>query len=157
DEIINLIWGVDDLVNAANSLDANSNWLDNGVDFAVGVIAAKSKRWKMAGEAVTDTVRKLDKLGDTVPSGVTKGPIQHTKHSLNQKINREVKSADELDAVRNPLKNTEVKYDSQGRPSEKFIGENATVAVNPETGKIVTVHPTSSKLAERLKRQQGDE
>ena len=87
--------------------------------------------------------------------GVAKGPIQHTKHSLNQKINRQVKSADELDAVRNPLKKTEVKYDSQGRPSEKFIGEKATVAVNPETGKVVTVHPTGSKLAERLKRQQG--
>jgi hypothetical protein len=84
-----------------------------------------------------------------------KGPIQHTKHSLNQKINRQVKSADELDAVKNPLKKTEVKYDSQGRPSEKFIGEKATVAVNPETGKVVTVHPTGSKLAERLKRQQG--
>ncbi len=86
---------------------------------------------------------------------VTKGTIQHTKHSLNQKINRQVKSTDELDAVKNPLKKTNVKYDSQGRPSEKFIGEKATVAINPETGKVVTVHPTGSKLAERLKRQQG--
>ncbi|HDY8121392.1 TPA: hypothetical protein RQK91_002757 [Vibrio vulnificus] len=88
DAIINLIWGVDDLVNAANSLDANSNWLDNGVEFAVGVIAAKSKRLKMAGEAVTDTVRKLDKLGDTVPSGVTKGNVvdpKRTKHIFREK------------------------------------------------------------------------
>lgn len=86
-----------------------------------------------------------------------KGPIQHTKHSLNQKINREVRSIDELNAVKNPLKKTDVKFDSQGRPSQKFIGEKASVAVNPKTGKVVTVHPTGSKLAERLKRQQGGE
>ena len=86
---------------------------------------------------------------------ITRGSIQHTKHSLNQKINRQVKSADELKAIKNPLKKTEVKHDSQGRPSEKYIGEKATVAVNPDTGKIVTVHPTSTKSVNRLQKQQG--
>ncbi|ENM5771362.1 hypothetical protein V4V48_003074 [Vibrio mimicus] len=73
DSIINVVWGVDDLANAVDSLDANNNWQENGVDFAIGVIAAKSKRWRMTGEAVTDTVRKLDKLDDAIPTGVTKG------------------------------------------------------------------------------------
>jgi hypothetical protein len=102
------------------------------------------------------TIRQIGQAADKAVD-VAKGPLQHTKHSLNQKINREVKSVDEMDAVKNPLKTTDVKYDSQGRPSEKFIGEKATVAVNPETGKVVTIHPTSSKLAERLKRQKGGE
>jgi len=81
--------------------------------------------------------------------------IQHTEHSLDQKITRGVKSSDELDAVRNPLKKIDVKVDSQCRPNQKLIGEKATVSVNPITGKAVTVHPTSSKLAKRLKSKQG--
>ena len=88
-----------------------------------------------------------------VSKGATKKPIQHTKHSLNQKINRKIRSIDELDAIKNPLKKTNVKFDSQGRPSQKFIGNKASVAVNPETGKVVTIHPTGSKLAKRLNRQ----
>jgi len=79
---------------------------------------------------------------------------EHTTHSLNQKINRQVKRADELDAIRNPLKTTDVKIDSQGRPSQRLIGEKATVAINPETNKIVSVNPTSSKLAEKLNKLQ---
>lgn len=82
-----------------------------------------------------------------------KGPIQHTKHSLNQKINRQVKSKDELDAIRNPLDVGPIKIDSKGRPSQRFVGEKAEVAINPETGKAVSINPTSSKKAARLKRR----
>jgi hypothetical protein len=48
------------------------------------------------------------------------------------------------------LKYTDVKYDSQGRPSIKYIGTNATVTVNPETGKIITVHGTHTKTVLKL-------
>jgi hypothetical protein len=64
-----------------------------------------------------------------------------------------VKTSDELDAIRNPLDKRPVKYDSQGRPSQRSIGEKAEVAVNPDTNTIVSVNPTSSKKAARLKRR----
>jgi len=84
----------------------------------------------------------------------TKGGLpKHSKHSLNQKINRKVKTSDELDAIRNPLDKRPVKYDSQGRPSQRSIGEKAEVAVNRDTNTIVSVNPTSSKKAARLKRR----
>ena len=89
------------------------------------------------------------KVCDVPNSGLPK----HSKHSLNQKINREVKTSDELDAIRNPLDKRPIKVDSQGRPSQRSVGEKAEVVVNPDTNTIVSVNPTSSKKAARLKRR----
>jgi hypothetical protein len=47
------------------------------------------------------------------------------------------------DALNNPLDTTQVKYNERGEPSYKRIGQRATVAINPETNKLTTVHPTS--------------
>jgi len=55
-----------------------------------------------------------------------------------------------LDSLKNPLKITETKTDELGRASQRFIGKDATTAVNPETGKIVSLNPTSTKTAEKL-------
>jgi RHS repeat-associated protein len=55
-----------------------------------------------------------------------------------------------LDSLKNPLKITETKTDELGRASQRFIGKDATTAVNPETGKIVSVNPTSTRTAEKL-------
>ena len=38
------------------------------------------------------------------------------------------------DALNNPLKVTGIKYDGSGRPSMTYIGEKATVVINPDTG-----------------------
>lgn len=65
----------------------------------------------------------------------------------------EVKTSDELDAIRNPLDQRPVKYDIQGRPSQRYIGGKAEVAINPDANKIVSLNPTSSKKAARLKRR----
>ena len=83
----------------------------------------------------------------------SKGVPKPTRHSVNQKINREVKSSDELDAIKNPLDKRPIKTDSLGRRSQRSVGERAEVAVNPDTNKIVSVNPTSTKKAERLKRR----
>jgi hypothetical protein len=55
-----------------------------------------------------------------------------------------------LDALKNPLKIGEVRIDNLGRQSQRFIGPNAEVVVNPQTGKIVSINPTSSSKAARL-------
>ena len=38
---------------------------------------------------------------------------------------------DILDALKNPLKIKDIKIDEIGRQSQRFIGENADVVVNP--------------------------
>lgn len=151
----------DGAIARSKKLTANSSRADiqaaKGIDVEKLHYAEKNRVLGAISHAERSSTKSLQsKIEQEAPNKVAKGSIQqHTKHSLNQKINRQVKSSDELDAVKNPLKKTDVKYDSQGRPSEKFIGEKATVAVNPETKKVVTVYPTGSKLEERLKRPQG--
>jgi hypothetical protein len=73
-----------------------------------------------------------------------------SKHAQQRIGERNVSQSDINDALKNPLKITEVKYDAQGLPSVKYIGNNVTVVVNPETGNIIMVHGTSSKLALKL-------
>lgn len=82
-------------------------------------------------------------------------PITPTRHSVNQKINRGVSTADELDAYRNPLQVRDVVYDELGRPSQRYVGRQAEVVLNPETGGIVSVNPTSTSKLQRLLRQLG--
>jgi RHS repeat-associated protein len=49
------------------------------------------------------------------------------------------------DALDNPIKMGEIKYDAIGRPSQVVIGREATVVINPTTGKITTTYPTSTQ------------
>ena len=91
------------------------------------------------------------KAGEAVAEGAAKLTIKGmTGHAVDQAINREVKSGHILDAIKNPLKIAETKADALGRQSQKIVGAKATVVANPETGKIVTVYPTSTKTAEKL-------
>jgi len=98
---------------------------------------------------------RLDYLEQQYSKALTKKTKlpEHTTHSLHQKIYREVKTADELDALRNPLQTTAVKTDSLGRESQRLVGEKATMAINPSTNKIVSVNPTSTKRAKKLKKK----
>lgn len=99
----------------------------------------------------------LTSLGSTLDAGVIgKKTFTPTKHSIHQKINRGVTSKSINDALKNPLQKNPVKADSLGRPSQRYIGEKAEVAVNPNTNKIVSVNPTSKQKAEKLKKAQND-
>lgn len=74
-----------------------------------------------------------------------------SQHAQSRMKERGILMENVSDAINNPLKITPVKYDSFGRPSITYIGEHATVVVNPITGKIVTTFPTHSKVVLRLK------
>jgi len=76
-------------------------------------------------------------------------PIVPTRDSVGQKINRSVSSADELDTFRNQLQIHPVVYDQFGRPSQRYVGRNAEVVVNPVTNRIVSVNQTSTSKAQR--------
>ena len=71
-------------------------------------------------------------------------------HVVERIVDRQVSAAGLDDAIKNPLKTTPVKYDSFGRPSYKVIGKTVSVSINPETGRLITVHPTHKKLFEKL-------
>ena len=84
---------------------------------------------------------------------ITKNGIEitnFTKHGLERAINRNVKPDSILDALKNPLKIKDVKVDILGRQSQRFIGKEAEVVVNPNNGKIISVNPTSSSKARAL-------
>jgi len=73
-----------------------------------------------------------------------------SSHAQQRVVERNVSQSDVNNALKNPLKVTETQIDVQGRPSVKYIGRNATVTVNPETGKIITVYPTSTQRVNSL-------
>lgn len=73
-----------------------------------------------------------------------------TKHALERAIERNVSKIEIFDALEHPLKIEEIKIDSLGRPSQRYIGKDAEVVINPETRQIVSVNPTSSKKADKL-------
>ena len=66
-------------------------------------------------------------------------------HAAERMAERGVTEEQMDDALAHPLHVSEVKVDEQGRRSQKYIGWDATVSVNPDTGKIVTVFPTGSR------------
>lgn len=76
-----------------------------------------------------------------------------TEHGVQQAITREVKPSAILNALKNPLKIGNVIIDQFGRPSQRFVGQFAEVAINPQTGKIVSLNPTSSAKAFKLMKQ----
>lgn len=77
--------------------------------------------------------------------------VAKTTHIIQQAEKRGVSANATKNALTNPLKITTIKIDEQNRPSQQFIGENATVAVNPENGNLITAWQTGSKLAKKLK------
>lgn len=72
-------------------------------------------------------------------------------HAQERQLQRGITQNNIDDAFNNPLNISEIKYDSMGRPSVKYIGNKATIVVNPETGKIITVYPTNHTILNRYK------
>jgi hypothetical protein len=111
-----------------------------------GILAASRAARGASGVAIEEGV---------ATRGTTRSGIGVTRHGVDQKITRGVRTADELDAIKNPLQTRPVRVDELGRPSQRVVGGRAEVVRNPETGEIISVNPTSSKKAERLLRQLG--
>ncbi|MEO6633168.1 MAG: RHS repeat-associated core domain-containing protein, partial [Mucilaginibacter sp.] len=71
-------------------------------------------------------------------------------HAVDRIIERKIGPTAILEAIKNPLKIGEVVIDKFGRPSQRFIGRLSEVVINPETGKIISVNPISSKKLAKL-------
>lgn len=74
-----------------------------------------------------------------------------TKHAQSRIKERGLSLDSINDALNNPLHVNGVKYDGLGRPSITYIGEKATVVINPDTGKIITAYPTHTKVVIKYK------
>ncbi|MDE7399665.1 MAG: phage minor capsid protein [Oscillospiraceae bacterium] len=70
-------------------------------------------------------------------------------HFVGRSIERKVSQKDIADALTNTLDYGKIKVDAKGQRSLKFIGTNAQVCINPDTGELVTVMPTSTKLKKK--------
>ena len=91
----------------------------------------------------------------SVSKTVTKNGIKLTAlsdHAGDQARDRKVSAKAIIDAVRNPLYTESVTIDKKGRPSQRFIGKNATVNVNPSSGVISTVWRTGTKTRKKYER-----
>lgn len=55
-----------------------------------------------------------------------------------------------INALRSPLDLKNPKADRNGRISQRYIGEKATVSINPENGMLIQCNPTDKDLVRRL-------
>lgn len=94
---------------------------------------------------------KDDKIELTTSNGI--GVTKFSKHMEERASERKVSINDIKDALINPLYIDEIKIDSLGRPSQRFIGEKATVNVNPQTGTIATIWKTGKNKINKYKRK----
>ena len=93
-----------------------------------------------------------DIIGERTSNGIK---IQSVSvHSVDRGNERGVTSAAVSDAITNPLYVSDIKTDSKGKRSQRFIGKEATVNVNPDTGNIATVWKTGKK---QRRKYGGDE
>lgn len=79
-----------------------------------------------------------------------------SSHAIDQAIARRVSAGAAKQALTEPLEIGKIKVDAKGRRSKRYVGEQATVAVNPDTGVVASLNPTHSKTAKKLKAKKGE-
>lgn len=99
-------------------------------------------------EKIANSERGFSASVEIVPTQAQE--IVFTNHALERAVQREVSKESILDTLASPLKIEDVKIDSLGRSSQRFIGQKAEVVINPETNQVVSVNPTSTKKYEKL-------
>ena len=90
----------------------------------------------------------------SVAKDAESGIIKHTdtKHAEDRKAERGVTDSEIQNALNDPLYTGEIITDSFGRKSRKYIGESATVCVNPDTKAIITVWRTGRRTAQKYRK-----
>ena len=92
-------------------------------------------------------------LDNGVSPSVQNSITNNTSTHAVQRMSERTITQDQISqALSDPLKVTNVRIDAQGRPSQQYIGRDATVVINPETGKIITTWPTKTKTVNKLTR-----
>lgn len=104
------------------------------------------KQEKSAKEGAENYKNSLvsDLSGDIINTETKNGLIINgvSSHTLDRVKERNVTSSDIIQSLKEPLHIGDIITDNLGRTSQRFIGEMATVNVNPDTGNITTVWKT---------------
>lgn len=102
-------------------------------------------------ESEIDKKEKSDIIELKTSNGIE--VTKFSKHTEERALQRNV-SVDEIkDALVNPLHIDNIKIDSLGRTSQRFVGEKATVNVNPETGTVSTIWKTGKSKIQKYKKE----
>lgn len=76
----------------------------------------------------------------------------NSKHAKARMKQRGLTSESVENALTDPLHVKEVMYDAKKRPSQRYIGEDATVVLNTETGAVITAWKTGSRTAKKYRK-----
>jgi hypothetical protein len=158
----NLAFAMGTFMMGGSNILASAGWaaLDTVIDYqdpedqeAIQAVQAMAlvvqiKHGNISG--IENLAKNADEIAET-----TVKVTGFTKHGLNRAIQRGVKTPAILDAIKNPLKIGKVTTDAFGRQSQRYIGKSAEVVISPQTGKIISVNPTSSSKAAKLLKQLG--
>ena len=109
--------------------------------------------WREQSKINSATGKNIEGLSQ-LEGTVTKDNIKvnaPTKHLIERAAERGVNRESIEDALKSPLKIGNIRVDKEGRKSKIYIGEKATVAINPGNGNIITTYRTSSQRVRRLK------
>lgn len=79
-----------------------------------------------------------------------------SSHAIDQAIARRVSAGAAKQALTESLEIGKIRVDEKGRSSKRYVGEQATVAVNPDTGVVASLNPTHSKTVKKLKAKKGE-
>ncbi len=105
-----------------------------------------SSKATAAAKATPQAFRQLA----TTPDGLQ---TKATDHLLEQAVKRGVDSKAINGAIRTPLHVKPVKTDEHGRRSQQYIGEDATVAINPDTGKVISAWKTGRQTRQKYRKE----
>lgn len=110
----------------------------------------KCKNYAEFKEKYLSILTESDKIKTTAANGLKIKTV--SSHTLDRANERGITNDAIIDALENPLFIRDVIVDDLGRKSQRFIGDAATVNVNPDTGKIVTVWKTGEKTRKKYKK-----
>lgn len=93
-------------------------------------------------------------IGLKTPDGITINDL--SAHLYDRKGERNIDIKSIIRTVKHPIRVDDIKYDNQGRPSKKYIGDYSTIAINPDNGRIITVYPTTRKRRRKIRREKDN-
>ena len=90
-------------------------------------------------------------IGLTTSNGIKITDI--SDHQQERADDRKLNVAGIKEALENPLFVRDIVFDNKGRPSQRFVGNEVTVNINPDTGVIVTSWKTGTKVREKYQKE----
>ena len=98
-------------------------------------------------ESVEIPEKERAALQEKILNGIIEEGI--SVHAEKRMLERNVETPQVIDAVKNPLRVFKGSADAKGRPSVKFIGNEATACFNPDSGILTSAWPTNHKLRKK--------